>query len=66
MPIYEFYCKKCNKIQEKLLKIEQLNSPQFCEYCGNILEFKFPIISNPVFKGSGFYETDYKKGTKND
>lgn len=62
MPIYEYKCEKCNIEFEKLVKISDANyvegdncpSPQSCQ-----LKRKYSI-SAVHFKGSGFYETDYK------
>lgn len=34
MPIYEFYCEKCNKKYDKLLFHSELNNTQYCE-CDN-------------------------------
>jgi putative FmdB family regulatory protein len=60
MPIYEYQCKKCGHIFEKF---QSVNDPPIttCPICHG--EAK-RIISSPagfIFKGSGFYATDYKK-----
>jgi predicted nucleic acid-binding Zn ribbon protein len=34
-----------------------------CPYCGEITQKKVLTTPNIQFKGSGFYETDYKKKT---
>ena len=58
MPIYEYYCKQCNKNFEKLVRLgtEQL----ICPNCGNISK---KIISQCTFtlKGSGWYTDGYSK-----
>jgi putative FmdB family regulatory protein len=70
MPFYTFRCPSCNKEQEVLQK---MNEPEpVCERCINascgvhIVEMKrvFNNIGKPQFKGSGFYETDYKSKKK--
>ena len=70
MPFYTFKCPSCNKQQEVLQK---MNEPEpVCERCINascgvhIVEMKRVFKSNakPQFKGSGFYETDYKQKPK--
>lgn len=61
MPIYEYKCKKCDKTFDLL---HDLNEPsvQVCLYCqGEAIRI---FQANPiVFKGSGFYKTDYKGKT---
>lgn len=55
-PIYEFQCSSCNATQEVLQKFD--DPPPIC--CG---KNAIRLISNtgrPIFKGTGFYETDYK------
>ena len=69
MPFYTFKCPKCETEKELLQKMDD-SSPS-CEKCStilprNIVEMKrvFKDTSKPQFKGSGFYETDYKKKDK--
>ncbi|MGM0418651.1 MAG: FmdB family zinc ribbon protein [Thermodesulfobacteriota bacterium] len=62
MPIYEYGCENCGKIDEVLQGISEDN-PEVCRFCG-----KGPVkrlISKSSFhlKGSGWYVTDY--GGKN-
>lgn len=35
MPRYEFVCKKCGKTFEKLLSINDRDTPQRCEHCNS-------------------------------
>lgn len=60
MPIYQYRCKKCGEITEKLQKVTD-KPVKKCEHCGAAVE---KIISAPgiIFKGSGFHTTDYKRG----
>lgn len=62
MPIYEYQCKKCGTL-EVLQKIneEPLVS---CPKCGKSITKIISVVGNPQFKGSGFYQTDYKKPNK--
>ncbi len=60
MPIYEYECEQCKKRVEVLQK---LSDPPLaiCSSCGGKVH---KIISSPsglVFKGSGWYVTDYAK-----
>jgi putative FmdB family regulatory protein len=59
VPYYEYCCKNCHVMNAAIHKMEEkFEGP--CKYCGGTefdqLYFP-PAIS---FKGSGFYETDYK------
>ena len=56
MPIYEFKCKKCDKIKEVLV-LGSDKEPKKCE-CGGELE---KLVSHSSFhlKGTGWYQTDY-------
>jgi putative FmdB family regulatory protein len=60
MPTYEYKCLNCGKIFE-------LFQPMNAEHIKNCPECNGPVKrligtgSGPIFKGSGFYQTDYKK-----
>ena len=60
MPIYEYQCQKCEHVLEALQKISE-EPLRFCPECGT--EELKRLISAPRFrlKGSGWYETDFKK-----
>ena len=60
MPLYEYRCDKCGRF-EVLQKLSD-GSLSACPTCGAAVE---RLISAPAFqfKGSGFYITDYGKGT---
>lgn len=59
MPVYEYQCQSCKRIIEK---IQKFSDPPLtkCEKCGGSLQ-KILSPSALVFKGSGFYITDYTK-----
>ncbi|HCT98628.1 MAG TPA: FmdB family transcriptional regulator [Methylococcaceae bacterium] len=63
MPIYEYQCQSCQHEHEVLQKInaEPLTACPVCEKPDLIKK-----ISAPGFrlKGTGWYETDFKSGTK--
>ncbi len=63
MPIYEYRCKSCGYELEKL---QRMSDPVLtdCPAC-NQSELK-RLVSAAGFrlKGSGWYETDFKKGSK--
>lgn len=63
MPIYEYACKKCEHVFDVLQKMSD-EPLKFCPECGAPELRK--LISAPSFrlKGGGWYETDFKTGSK--
>jgi putative FmdB family regulatory protein len=61
MPIYEYRCAKCGKTFEKLQRFSD-EPLKVHEECGGEVE---KLISQSAFqlKGSGWYVTDYAKGS---
>ncbi len=61
MPLYEYQCKKCHSLTER---IQKFSDPPLttCPHCGGELE---QLISAPAvrFKGSGWYVTDYARNS---
>ena len=59
MPLYEYQCKKCHSLTER---IQKFSDPPLttCPHCGGELE---QLLSAPAvqFKGSGWYVTDYAR-----
>lgn len=63
MPIYSYKCNNCGKIFEKFEKIGGLNKV-FCTDCNSeALRIFSPV--GIVFKGKGFYSTDYGSKSSN-
>ena len=69
MPIYTYECPECKKTQDVLNKIN--DDAPFCKDCSHPVPRRFVkmervigMTGKPQFKGSGFYETDYKKKVK--
>lgn len=62
MPIYEYVCKSCHRRIEKFQKI---NDPPLkkCRDCSGKLQ-KIISSSGIMFKGSGWYVTDYSNKFK--
>jgi putative FmdB family regulatory protein len=62
MPLYEYRCKKCGHVFEKIVKFSDKPIKK-CPECGGSVE---QTISAPAvqFKGSGWYVTDYAKKTQ--
>jgi len=59
VPLYEYQCKSCHSLTER---IQKFSDPplSICPHCGGELE---QLISAPAvqFKGAGWYVTDYAK-----
>lgn len=60
MPTYEYKCPKCGTRFEKFQKITAKPGAP-CPRCGTTAERLISGGHGLVFKGSGFYETDYKR-----
>jgi putative FmdB family regulatory protein len=62
MPIYSYRCDKCGEIFDKLVKPGG-NGCVPCVKCQSDTRRVFSPVGI-IFKGSGFYSTDYKPGNK--
>jgi len=60
MPTYAYKCKACKREFEKVQKFAD-DSLVKCPYCKKLKLVRLISSSGLVFKGSGFYLTDYKK-----
>lgn len=60
MPTYEYQCQKCKKPHEALQSITAKPLTK-CPKCGGRLKRLMGSGSGFIFKGSGFYITDYRK-----
>lgn len=58
MPLYVFECPKCSANKE-LLQSFSAGAPH-CPKCETIMEKVISAPSGFQFKGSGFYQTDFK------
>lgn len=59
MPTYEYLCKKCRHQFEQFQKITA-KSLRKCPKCGGRVERVIGSGAGILFKGSGFYQTDYR------
>jgi putative FmdB family regulatory protein len=60
MPTYDYKCRKCGTVFELFQKMS--DPPEAtCPKCGGKAERQLSGGHGIVFKGSGFYETDYKR-----
>lgn len=66
MPTYDYKCPKCATRFERVQKMKDPHVAK-CPKCGAKAERQLSGGHGIVFKGSGFYETDYKRaGEKKD
>lgn len=61
MPTYDYKCGKCNKKFEKFQSITSRPIAD-CPTCGTEASRSISSGGGVIFKGSGFYSTDNKKG----
>ncbi len=59
MPTYEYECSKCNNLFEVFQSMTDARIKK-CPECGGKVNRLFGTGSGVIFKGSGFYETDYR------
>jgi len=64
MPTYDYKCNNCGYKFEYFQSIND-NPLTKCPKCGGEVKRLIGAGSRPIFKGSGFYETDYKKSNGN-
>jgi putative FmdB family regulatory protein len=63
MPIYEYQCQSCEQLTEALQKIS--DEPLLeCPHCGESALKKKVSAAAFRLKGGGWYETDFKTGSK--
>jgi len=62
MPIYSYKCSNCGKVFDKFQK-PGTNGKTKCDFCSSeALRIFSPV--GIIFKGSGFYKTDYGSSPK--
>jgi putative FmdB family regulatory protein len=63
MPIYEYQCGSCGQELEKLQRMSDAPLTD-CPQCGNAELRRMVSAAGFRLKGAGWYETDFKKGSK--
>lgn len=61
MPTYEYVCSKCGHEFEVMQKMSDAPKKR-CPVCAGKIDRKIGGGSGLIFKGSGFYITDYRSG----
>ncbi len=64
MPTYDYKCNNCGYTFELFQKMSE-DPISECPKCKNKVKRLIGAGSGPIFKGTGFYQTDYKNPTKN-
>jgi putative FmdB family regulatory protein len=64
MPTYEYRCSNGHDFEEFFLKMSAAKSELPCPTCGERGERRLSAGGGLLFKGSGFYITDYGKDGK--
>jgi putative FmdB family regulatory protein len=62
MPTYSYECKKCGSVFDLFHSISATPRVR-CEGCGGTVRRLIGTGAGIIFKGSGFYETDYRRNT---
>lgn len=60
MPTYEYECRSCGQITDVFHNMTAKRRVK-CPECGGCTKKLFGSGAGIIFKGSGFYETDYKR-----
>ena len=64
MPHYDYACTECSHTFERYQKMTD-DPLTVCPECGGIAERKIGRGAGIIFKGAGFFATDYRKGDEN-
>ena len=66
MPTYDYFCKDCTETFEIFQSIndDHAENGRKCPKCMGAVKRVFSPGAGLIFKGSGFYITDYKKKDK--
>jgi len=59
MPTYDYECLRCGHVFELFQKMTDPNA-ETCPSCGGEVRRKIGAGAGLIFKGSGFYATDYR------
>ncbi|GAB4336342.1 MAG: hypothetical protein Kow0037_17480 [Calditrichia bacterium] len=61
MPTYRYVCEACGHEFELFRSISSYSREEDCPVCGKSASLAISGGSGLIFKGNGFYITDYKK-----
>lgn len=60
MPAWDFSCETCHTVQERHFVRYEESCNATCDVCGTSI-IRLPSAPAVQFRGTGFYETDYKR-----
>ena len=63
MPTYDYKCTKCSHVFELFQSMKD-DPIKNCPECGGEVKRLIGTGSGAIFKGTGFYQTDYKNTSK--
>jgi len=63
MPTYDYRCKACGHVFELLHNMSENPAPD-CPKCGQACERMVSGGAGLIFKGKGFYSTDYSRSRR--
>jgi putative FmdB family regulatory protein len=66
MPTYEYRCPEGHQFEHFFRTISSAEGEMTCPECGKVAQRRMSGGSTLLFKGSGFYITDYGKDGKKD
>lgn len=66
MPTYEYRCPEGHEFEHFVLRMSEATGTMACPTCGAVAERQISAGGGMIFKGSGFYITDYGKDGKKD
>ena len=62
MPTYDYVCEACgHEFEHFVLRMSEASSTLACPTCSAVAERQISAGGGMIFKGSGFYITDYAK-----
>ena len=64
MPTYDYKCLECNYAFEEFQSMSD-DPIDVCPVCKGNVKRLIGTGAAPIFKGSGFYQTDYKNSSQN-
>jgi|YNPMSStandDraft_2_1061718.scaffolds.fasta_scaffold00390_2 putative FmdB family regulatory protein len=64
MPNYDYRCESCGYVFEVFQKMSE-SRLEICPKCGGKVKRLIGAGMGPIFKGKGFYQTDYKNSNSN-
>jgi putative FmdB family regulatory protein len=59
MPTYDYECTQCGHVYEKFHAISD-EPEKVCPECGGLVKRRIGTGAGIIFKGGGFYTTDYR------